>query len=105
MKRPFTTCQLHDAANQYWLSRRSFQCRSFTDLWDDDTEPQRAKFIKGLYTSIAIPSLKLNNGKEMPILGLGTWKAPPGEVGMTVERGLRAGYRYRHTCSLCTSSA
>ena len=51
-------------------------------------------FIKGLYTTIAIPSLKLNNGREMPILGLGTWKAPPGEVGMTVERGLRAGYRY-----------
>ncbi|KAK9865849.1 hypothetical protein WJX84_010534 [Apatococcus fuscideae] len=68
--------------------------KSFTDLWDDDTEPQRGVFIKGLYTTIAIPSLKLNNGREMPILGLGTWKAPPGEVGMTVERGLRAGYRH-----------
>ena len=30
-------------------------------------------------------SVTLNNGKTMPLLGLGTWKSAPGEVARAVE--------------------
>jgi len=38
--------------------------------------------------------LTLNNGQEMPLLGLGTWKSAPGEVARAVEHALRSGYRH-----------
>jgi len=39
-------------------------------------------------------SVTLNNGKTMPLLGLGTWKSKPGEVAKAVEHALKAGYRH-----------
>ncbi|KAL1755863.1 NADP-dependent oxidoreductase domain-containing protein [Schizophyllum commune] len=40
-------------------------------------------------------TVKLNNGLEIPILGLGTWKSAPGEVSKAVEYALKeAGYRH-----------
>jgi diketogulonate reductase-like aldo/keto reductase len=36
----------------------------------------------------------LNNGVKIPAIGLGTWKAPPGEVEHAVEHALKAGYRH-----------
>ena len=38
-------------------------------------------------------TIQLNNGKTMPIIGLGTWDAPKGEVGKAVETALSVGYR------------
>lgn len=38
--------------------------------------------------------MKLNDGTEMPVLGLGTWKAKPGEVAEAIVTALRAGYRH-----------
>lgn len=39
-------------------------------------------------------TIPLNNGRELPAIGLGTWKSAPGEVGKAVLEALRCGYRH-----------
>ncbi|OSD05013.1 Aldo/keto reductase [Trametes coccinea BRFM310] len=44
---------------------------------------------------MASPKIKLNNGNEIPIIGLGTWQSKPDEVINAVEYALKeAGYRH-----------
>ncbi|KAI0942030.1 hypothetical protein AcV7_002570 [Taiwanofungus camphoratus] len=44
---------------------------------------------------MACPNVKLNNGVEIPIIGLGTWQSKPEEVTNAVEYALKeAGYRH-----------
>nr|CAX77276.1 aldo-keto reductase family 1, member B4 (aldose reductase) [Schistosoma japonicum] len=38
--------------------------------------------------------LKMNNGRSIPVIGLGTWNSPPGEVGAAVKKALEIGYRH-----------
>ena len=49
---------------------------------------------------MSCPSKKLNSGHDMPMVGLGTWQAAPGEVGAAVRTALEAGYRHID-CAAC----
>ena len=39
------------------------------------------------------PTVTLASGHEMPVVALGTWKAPAGQTGAAVEAAIKAGYR------------
>ncbi len=42
-----------------------------------------------------IPSVKLNNGLSIPIVGLGTWQSPPdGSLYKAVKGAIDNGYRH-----------
>ncbi|TCJ18102.1 aldo/keto reductase [Rubrobacter taiwanensis] len=45
------------------------------------------------------PLIALNNGVEMPVLGLGVFQAPPDITADAVEEALRAGYRHIDTAA------
>ena len=54
----------------------------------------------GLFMPIAsVPSLTLNNGVEMPILGFGVFQIPPEQTEQTVLDALEAGYRALDTAA------
>ena len=54
---------------------------------------------------MATPQLTLADGTPMPALGLGTWKAAPGEVGMAVSTALELGYRHVDCASIYGNEA
>jgi len=42
-----------------------------------------------------VPNVKLNNGKSIPVVGLGTWQSPPdGSLYKAVRGAIDAGYRH-----------
>ena len=44
--------------------------------------------------------VKLNNGYEMPIVGLGTWRSAPEDAYQAVLSALKAGYRHIDTAAI-----
>lgn len=51
-------------------------------------------------------TVTLNNGVKMPLLGLGTWETPDGEVAeMAVLQALKAGYRHIDTAAIYGNEA
>jgi len=53
-----------------------------------------AKKQKTSMESKSYPFIQLNTGAKMPMLGLGTFLASPGEVGAAVVEALKAGYKH-----------
>jgi diketogulonate reductase-like aldo/keto reductase len=45
------------------------------------------------------PTVKLASGHDMPILGLGTWKAPKDQTIISVKEAIKAGYRMIDTAN------
>jgi diketogulonate reductase-like aldo/keto reductase len=46
-----------------------------------------------------VPSIALNNGAEMPSIGLGVFQAPPDETRRAVAAALETGYRHVDTAA------
>ena len=49
---------------------------------------------KELQTALSERALRLPTGARMPLVGLGTWEAPAGDVGRAVAAALGGGYRH-----------
>ncbi len=49
--------------------------------------------------SPTVPNLTLNNGVELPALGLGVFQTPPDETRDAVRAALDAGYRHIDTAA------
>lgn len=48
-----------------------------------------------------IPTYKLANGQEIPVLGFGTWQTPDGQVAeQSVLKALESGYRHIDTAMI-----
>ena len=66
------------------------------------TEPRKQPDTTGTNLTmppVSAPTLKLNNGVQMPALGLGVFQTPPDETRDAVRAALDAGYRHIDTAA------
>jgi len=54
----------------------------------------------GVVFGANVPNVKLNSGHDMPIIGLGTWKAGGSDVVNAVRDALEIGYRHIDTANV-----
>jgi 2,5-diketo-D-gluconate reductase A len=47
----------------------------------------------------AVPSIRLNNGVDLPAVGFGVFQTPPDVTQAAVEEALRVGYRMIDTAA------
>jgi 2,5-diketo-D-gluconate reductase A len=55
--------------------------------------------VKGRSTVISIPTHTLNDGTELPAIGLGTWPMDDATAEQAVDGALRMGYRLVDTAT------
>ena len=54
--------------------------------------------------NIQVPTIKLNNGAEMPQVGLGLWKVDKDACADVVYNAIKEGYRlFDGACGMCLS--
>src|SRR3954452_3153476 len=52
-----------------------------------------------------VPTIRLNDGTEIPQLGFGVFLGPPDETQRTVEQALEVGYRHLDTAQMYGNEA
>ncbi|KAI8106531.1 hypothetical protein M9435_001074 [Picochlorum sp. BPE23] len=90
-----------------WLNPKG-PYRTMQDLWDEEESKEEdvlAGFssedlyfpstdTKSDFQVVNVPCAKLSSGYEIPLVGIGTWKAEKGEVRDAVYSALKCGYRH-----------
>lgn len=66
---------------------------------------RRSQPVNSPAPSAPISDIAMANGDRLPALGLGTWKADPGEVGEAVRLALELGYRHIDCASIYGNEA
>ncbi|UPQ98615.1 NADP-dependent oxidoreductase [Chloropicon primus] len=79
----------------FWLNP-SGPYKTLEDLWDVPHDAEAfLRQSRAKYNVVEnMPTQTLNNGKRIPLIGLGTWKSKAGEIKQATLHALRAGYRH-----------
>ena len=81
---------------RYWLNPKG-PYKTEGEFWDEEpgAETSSANEVgMGYADASEVPTATLNNGRKIPLIGLGTWKSKPGEIKQATLHALRAGYRH-----------
>ena len=83
----FSTCKV--------VPGHDWQCAQAAERRELAARPAaQAAAARLKYAQVSVPRARLNDGHELPLVGLGTWKAEGGQVRQAVYEALQAGYRH-----------
>mmetsp|Transcript_1740 Transcript_1740/g.2677 ORF Transcript_1740/g.2677 Transcript_1740/m.2677 type:complete len:396 (-) Transcript_1740:128-1315(-) len=82
-----------------FLKRVFAEFSSGGGLRRSSSEGLKVRGFSGTGNMAKAPTVKLSNGAEMPVIGLGTWKSPRGKTGDAVRAAIKAGYRMIDTAN------